>query len=585
MLDTASRQHQLRPQHDHSTLREHIEMDDSGMTRNSSRQRLLDDGDEANARGRLAGVAKHTLGLILLLCVVFLWTLSNFLGSSIFADNTYAKPFFLTYLNTSMFMLAMIPTLVRMGYRRHRDHGDLYMSVRSTFSTRGKYRRLQSNNDDTTGSEDAAAEEPEAQAFLGPDGKPLPVDTLRSQQEVDVDVGEKESQESLGIIPTARLSLMFCILWFGANYFAMACLQHTTVASTTILTSTSSFWTLVIGALTGTEKFTWRKLLGVLGSLVGIVLISQVDLSASADNGEGGFPSPSPSPQARARAVDTFPDKSPREMAFGDAMALLSAVIYGLYTITLKKTTIKALPRSLDMALFFGLVGLWNIVLLWPLFPILHFTGHEAFSLPPTRHIWTILLVNSVSSLFSDICWAYAMVLTSPLVVTVGLSLTIPLSLVGEMVLQGRYEGLVYWLGAAIVVGSFVFVDREEREEEECQPQPQPRSELPAGEEHATIGGVVRPEYDDIRGISHGSTPTERERGDTMAITQASPSRAAADVKSTMCGPAPPLPQGLDQAPAGGSTKGFWNRILSGGGGGNASSDDDDEDFLDSDSD
>lgn len=58
------------------------------------------------------------------------------------------------------------------------------------------------------------------------------------------------------------------------------------------------------------------------------------------------------------------------------------------------------------------------------------------------------------------------MVLTSPLVVTVGLSLTIPLSLVGEMVLQGRTEGLVYWLGALVVVGSFVFVDREEVKEE-----------------------------------------------------------------------------------------------------------------------
>lgn len=75
-------------------------------------------------------------------------------------------------------------------------------------------------------------------------------------------------------------------------------------------------------------------------------------------------------------------------------------------------------------------------------------------------------MINSVFSLFSDVCWAYAMVLTSPLVVTVGLSLTIPLSLVGEIVLQGRKEGLVYWLGAAVVVGSFVFVDREEVKEE-----------------------------------------------------------------------------------------------------------------------
>lgn len=36
---------------------------------------------QPNDRGLLAGVARHTLGLILLLCVVFLWTISNFLGS------------------------------------------------------------------------------------------------------------------------------------------------------------------------------------------------------------------------------------------------------------------------------------------------------------------------------------------------------------------------------------------------------------------------------------------------------------------------------------------------------------------------
>ena len=59
------------------------------------------------------------------------------------------------------------------------------------------------------------------------------------------------------------------------------------------------------------------------------------------------------------------------------------------------------------------------------------------------------------------------MVLTSPLIVTVGLSLTIPLSLVGEMILQGKTETWVYWVGAFIVVFSFVFVDREEVKDEE----------------------------------------------------------------------------------------------------------------------
>jgi solute carrier family 35 protein F5 len=92
-------------------------------------------------------------------------------------------------------------------------------------------------------------------------------------------------------------------------------------------------------------------------------------------------------------------------------------------------------------------------------------------------------MINSAFSLFSDICWAYAMVLTSPLVVTVGLSLTIPLSLVGEIVLQGRKEGLVYWLGAAVVVGSFVFVDREEVKEEEETGETVDAAGIPDGSE------------------------------------------------------------------------------------------------------
>jgi solute carrier family 35, member F5 len=276
-----------------------------------------------------------------------------------------------------------------------------------------------------------------------------------------------ESLKHLDTWSTARLSFYFCVLWFLANYFALSCLQYTTVASTTILTSTSSVWTLLIGAITRTEKFTWRKLLGVVASLAGVFLISQVDISTS--------PSPdttttNPAPK-RDGLGESFPDKTPSELAFGDAMAAFSALLYGIYTITLKRTTNAAAQegKSLNMPLFFGLVGLINTVLLFPLFPILSILKIETFQLPPTRRVWTILLVNSASSLLSDICWAYAMVLTSPLVVTVGLSLTIPLSLVGELIVQGRSESFVYWIGALIVVGSFVFVDREEVKEEHAE--------------------------------------------------------------------------------------------------------------------
>lgn len=58
------------------------------------------------------------------------------------------------------------------------------------------------------------------------------------------------------------------------------------------------------------------------------------------------------------------------------------------------------------------------------------------------------------------------MLLTTPLVVTVGLSLTIPVSLVGQIILQSEYASPLYWFGAAIVFLSFLVVNYESSREE-----------------------------------------------------------------------------------------------------------------------
>ena len=268
-------------------------------------------------------------------------------------------------------------------------------------------------------------------------------DSMTSAGSKDTDIPDR-----LNIRETAWLSFEFCILWFLANYFIAACLEYTTVASSTIISSTSSIWTLMIGAFLKVELFTVRKLIGTLASLAGIVLISSVDLTGNNDQDRGDFP-----------------HKSHRELAIGDILALISAVLYGVYTTMMKKRI--GDESRVDMPLFFGFVGLFNLATLLPGFFILHFTGIETFELPPTRRITTIVLVNSVTSLVSDLSWAYSMLLTSPLVVTVGLSLTIPLSLFGQMVINSQTSSAMYWVGAIIVLLSFVFINYESKEKGE----------------------------------------------------------------------------------------------------------------------
>ncbi|KAI0810649.1 hypothetical protein GGR55DRAFT_644822 [Xylaria sp. FL0064] len=370
--------------------------------------------------------ARRTLGISLLLLTVFLWTSSSFLASYIFSGRSYNKPFFVTYLNTSTFALSMIPIsikhIIQNGGFRHVKKQALQAWRARAHGIAGLKAQADSG--------DSALEE-----------------RLLVNEEEYLEVnGISQTVDQLSFLETAKFSLEFAMIWFCGNYFAFACLEYTSVGSVTILTSTSSVWTLIFCAIIKIEAFSVRKLIGVLASLSGVILISLVDLSGDGnDDGRGNFP-----------------HKTQAQIAIGDGMALISAIIYGVYVVVMK-VRIGSEDR-VNMPLFFGLVGVFNVLLLWPLFPFLHYTGIEPFELPPSGKIWTIVLVNALFSFVSDISWAYAMLLTTPLVVTVGLSLNIPLSLIGEMIQYDQYSSFVYWVGAVIVVVSFLFINHESHE-------------------------------------------------------------------------------------------------------------------------
>ncbi|EME85044.1 uncharacterized protein MYCFIDRAFT_124190, partial [Pseudocercospora fijiensis CIRAD86] len=369
---------------------------------------------------------RRIVGLLLLGLTIFMWTATNFLSSSIFADDTYSKPYFVTYINTSFFIIPLIPILVSKAYRHPEDLRKWKDELRTSVKTWRKYTPLKQDEAGGTSYHD----EMEHSQVLSAQ------DLLRTT-----------SQEAPLTLPDiAKLSLEFCILWFLANYFVAACLQYTTVASSTILTSTSSVFTLIFGAIFKVEKFTIRKLLGVLSSLAGIAIISSLDLSGnSSDDKHRG----------------DFPEKSLREIAIGDCLAFLSAVMYGLYAVFMKKRISD--ETRVDMPVFFGFVGLINVLILWPGLFVFHWLGIETLEAPPTWRVTLIILCNSLGSLIGDIAWAYAVLLTSPIVVTVGLSITIPCSLIGQIVLNNQTAGIWYWLGACIVVFSFLFVNHEEK--------------------------------------------------------------------------------------------------------------------------
>jgi solute carrier family 35 protein F5 len=121
-----------------------------------------------------------------------------------------------------------------------------------------------------------------------------------------------------------------------------------------------------------------------------------VALVSKADN---DLPPPEPSPpppplsassSADPLAVGTY---APPYPIFGDALALVSAFAYAAYVLLLKFRI--GDESRIDIMLFFGFVGIFNTVFLWPFLLVLHFTGVETLEWPHGFQLIASILINS----------------------------------------------------------------------------------------------------------------------------------------------------------------------------------------------
>ncbi|CDO92068.1 unnamed protein product [Kluyveromyces dobzhanskii CBS 2104] len=386
---------------------------------------------------------KWTLGLLLLGVVVLLWVLSSFLINMIFEDNSYRKPFFITYVNTASFIFYLVPTFKNV-WDKYRATGKLNIHDEFILEEEGQALANStrtgagSGSSSSTNSDDAAA-------------------TVVDEHSSLVTRDSSDLRFKLPLRSTVKLSAQFCILWFLANLVTNASLSYTSVASQTILSSTSSFFTLLVSVMCHVESVNKVKVLGSIVSFIGIVMVTKSDYSYVTAS-EVHFAIP----YKFHNGID-YDNTSPLTIIIGNLLALAGALFYGVYS-TLLKLKVQDESR-INMKIFFGFVGLFTLVFLWPALIILHFTGKETFELPSSPRILSIILANCVITFISDFCWAKAMLLTSPLIVTVGLSTTIPLAMVGDFVFKEKPMTVLYLLGAVLICGSFFIVNKSAEEE------------------------------------------------------------------------------------------------------------------------
>ncbi|WVN90701.1 uncharacterized protein L203_105943 [Cryptococcus depauperatus CBS 7841] len=394
---------------------------------------------------------RYLVGVGLLLGVVVLWTASNFITAELeTGGNAWNKPFLITYFNTASFTIYLLPTLWRKFKARpssihnHSRHAESIHSPSRPYlplPTSPTYRRSASLPRSTSPHAQLLSLEPSSDLPSFEQNRPL----LTPEEGVTVHFLPR-----LSVRETAEIAAWWSLVWFIANWAINASLSLASVASVTILSSTSGFFTLALGRICGVESLSSTKLFAVIASFLGVVLVTKSDSTTASSSFLPISDTPLDLPIPPSRPI------------FGDLLALTSAAFYAIYVVLLKVRIVD--EERADMQLLLGFAGLFNTLFLIPVFPLLHYTGIEPFALPPTKAIWLICLINFCITLSSDYLYVLAMLKTTPTLVTVGLSLTIPLALLGEMFLPMERTNVTAWsiAGAGLVFVGFSMLGWQE---------------------------------------------------------------------------------------------------------------------------
>jgi solute carrier family 35 protein F5 len=155
----------------------------------------------------------------------------------------------------------------------------------------------------------------------------------------------------------------------------------------------------------------------------------------------------------------------------GISATLGSALFWGIYQVCWRVwTESRNRPQCsgpeglMDTLATLSVMGFCNFFLAWPILPLLDWTGFEKFEMPTE---WIALLANSLLCLLFNVCCATAILLTSPVIVSIVAPLTIPISFVWDHVLYNSpvNVGVLAWIGCIFIMMGATLLEAKAEEQ------------------------------------------------------------------------------------------------------------------------
>lgn len=230
------------------------------------------------------------------------------------------------------------------------------------------------------------------------------------------------------LIVALPLSATAGFLWLVAAFVFNMSLEYTSVATNTVISSTSSIFTFCFSWALCREPFRLANLAAAMLCLCGCSIVA------------------AHSPQNVSKGAIS-------NSGFGDFLALASAAVFALSSVLLRKWA----PPDLQMDAYMGVTGLLSWLAAPAVLGVAHLFGLEIFGMPH-RDVLAMLVLNALlGCTLANYCYNSAVLLLSPLVANVCLSLGIPLSAMVDEALLGEHRFSSWWkLGAAAVAAAVV---------------------------------------------------------------------------------------------------------------------------------